>query len=442
MPSKSLHLLLFAYLVFLRVAGVTLETEATLRAKVVDNPTDPNTHLNLMQWHLKWGELSKAMEALKAAITSDPERAWQYQERLGDLQWKYARDQHAAEARYRSALEANPEAKRSLLHYGMLQVWRGRREEADRLFQTAVESGLLRDVRQRPLEELDRTLPASGGPWPFEAEVPSAWSSALTRLREAIPTIRQEFLKWNRTRPQDADVDKEGLGDPHGTGRWLHYWVYHPRFERGTWNGACHYKTPKICEMLKELNGTGAGGLQILRADLEVLEAGASIRPHCHTSNAELFIDICLQAPRVGASFVHAPSAQPGETEEQRSWSTGEIRVLDPSFEHGERNKGKLGGDAGQVGVDYREELRLFYSEQGNLAEKEKELDHILEKWSGREEKMIRELRKKYLGDRGERVLLRLLVRHPNTKLSKRAKATGGGSVSGRGVSQSRAVEL
>eukprot|EP00927_Polykrikos_kofoidii_P040666 TRINITY_DN34714_c0_g1_i1.p1 TRINITY_DN34714_c0_g1~~TRINITY_DN34714_c0_g1_i1.p1 ORF type:complete len:445 (+),score=62.83 TRINITY_DN34714_c0_g1_i1:82-1416(+) len=397
---------LFAFFCW-QVSSISLETEQTLRAKVQDQPLNRTAHLKLMQWHLKWGELGKAMEVLKAAIIADPTNTWQYQERIGDLQWKYAKDQHSAEARYRAALEANPRAKRALLHYGMLQVWRGRQDEADKLFQQAVDVGLLRDAQQRPLDELDTSLP-SRGPWGTDEHTTPKLAPVLAALREGLPMFWEEYLKWNRTRHQDAEVDSEGFADPHGTGQWQHFWVYNPRFERGVWNSACHYKTPKTCKLLKRLNAT-VGGVRILRADFDVLTPGATIRPHCHATNTELLIDVCLRAPRHGVAIVHAKA-------DERAWLSGDVRVLDPSFEHGEQNRGYVGQNASRLGTDYLQELRSFYAEQGKLEEKESELDSILKKWNGREEKMIRELRKKYLNDRGERVLFRLLVRNPDAK--------------------------
>ncbi|CAE8631554.1 unnamed protein product, partial [Polarella glacialis] len=407
------------------VLGITLESEETLRTKLANQPKNASVHLNLMQWHLKWGELSKAMDVLKLAIEAIPEHGWQFQEQLGDLQWKYAKDQHAAEARYREALKGNPLAKRALFHFGMLQVWRGRQEEAERLFQGAVQAGMLRDTLQRPLNVLDRSLPARGL-WDEELLALPAVSGTVEQLRENLPVIWAEYLKWNRTRAQDAEADKEGLVDPHASGRWLHFWVYHPRFERGVWNAACHYKTPQLCKLLKEINNT-AGGIRILRADFDVLEPGAKVRPHCHPTNQELLLDLCLRAPRQGVSLVRSGK-------EERSWAAGAIQVLDPSYEHQELNQGKSGQtDSGMPDVDYSLELRHFYEEQGKLDEKSSEIPSILEKWKGREEKMIRELRKKYSGDRGERILLRLLIRHPGLKPT-RTKDKTNSQTSSRGV--------
>mmetsp|Transcript_91211 Transcript_91211/g.292875 ORF Transcript_91211/g.292875 Transcript_91211/m.292875 type:complete len:324 (+) Transcript_91211:434-1405(+) len=301
----------------------------------------------------------------------------------------------------------------------MLQVWRGRRQEADELFGGAVDAGLLRDTRQRPLEVLDRSLPARG-PWVEESSLSSGVVATIERLRGHLPDFWEEYLKWNRTRAQDAELDKEGLADPHGTGRWLHYWIYHPRFERGVWNGACHYKTPKTCSLLKELNST-AGGVRILRVDFDILEPGARVRPHCHDSNQELLLDICLRAPRQRAALVRSG-------EEERAWSPGDVVVSDPSYEHEELNLGKARDDAAQAGVDYAQELRAFYSELGMLEDKEQEIPSILAKWQGREEKMVRELRKKYASDRGERVLLRILISHPDAKSPQRRSAAAGRS--------------
>merc|ERR1711879_329054 len=57
--------------------------------------------------------------------------------------------------------------------------------------------------------------------------------------------------------------------------------------------------------------------------------SGALTRPHCHSSNAELFIDVCLKAPAAESAPVFTAVG-----EEQRPWGAGEVRVLDGSFEH------------------------------------------------------------------------------------------------------------
>merc|ERR1719253_1219653 len=84
-----------------------------------------------------------------------------------------------------------------------------------------------------------------------------------------------------------------------------------------------------ICQALSALNETG--GVQIYQASFEILESGALTRPRCHTSNAEVFIDVCLKAPD-GPVFTAVG-------DEQSPWVPGEAGIFDGSFEHVMANK-------------------------------------------------------------------------------------------------------
>eukprot|EP00971_Amphidinium_carterae_P305980 6080631-Amphidinium_carterae.1 len=97
--------------------------------------------MKLVQWHLKWGEVGKAMHELQTASTADPANAATYSEQLGDVHFVYMRDERSAEHHYKEALQKNKLSRRALIQYGMLLMWRGKRSEADELFQKAVEDG-------------------------------------------------------------------------------------------------------------------------------------------------------------------------------------------------------------------------------------------------------------------------------------------------------------
>mmetsp|Transcript_59401 Transcript_59401/g.173796 ORF Transcript_59401/g.173796 Transcript_59401/m.173796 type:complete len:412 (+) Transcript_59401:188-1423(+) len=385
--------------------SIELNSEETLREAVAKRPKDPAAREKLVRWHLQWGELRKATAELKRAVEQDPANAWSYTEQLGDLHFFYMRDERGAEAHYKEALRLNPSTRRSLLQYGALSIWRGRREEAEQLFKRALEAGLLTDVRQRPLE-LSRRTPVSRSPW-HDPEGAPALAKAALQLAAAAADATAEYLKWAKARAKDGEADGDGLEDPMSRGSWRHFWIHRPRFERGFWRDACSYKTPKTCELLKRLNNTGRAGekLVILQADFDVLGPGGYIRPHCHANDQETYLMLPLLAPRQGPNKTSALNVGG----ERRSWVEGRPALFDASFEHEEAMP--VPADSPASGVDYSEELQRFYAAQG-MPDKLSGIQEALAKWEGKEEKMMRKVREKYLpGWHGERVALRLLLR-------------------------------
>merc|ERR1712061_658544 len=137
----------------------------------------------------------------------------------------------------------------------MLLVWHNHREEADKLFQDAVKKNLLMNKWQRPLEVTRTSKPVTHSPLYSTASL-----SSVQTLIAIFDDIREEYLKWAKTRPKDSEADKEALEPPFNRGRWKHFWIYRPQFERGIWRSSCSYKTPKTCRLLQTLNGTGAPG--------------------------------------------------------------------------------------------------------------------------------------------------------------------------------------
>mmetsp|Transcript_55603 Transcript_55603/g.129448 ORF Transcript_55603/g.129448 Transcript_55603/m.129448 type:complete len:142 (+) Transcript_55603:486-911(+) len=122
-------------------------------------------------------------------------------------------------------------------------------------------------------------------------------------------------------------------------------------------------------------------------------------------NDRETYLMLPLLAPRLGPNKTSALLVG-GQT---HAWKEGQVTLFDATFEHEEAFP--VPGDSATPGVDYAEELRLFYTTQGMLA-KLQGIGEALAKWGGQEEKMMRKLREKYLpGWRGERVVLRLLLR-------------------------------
>lgn len=382
---------------------VELNTEESLRAAVKKRPNDPQASLKLAQWHLKWGELSKAKTELLEGAKRMPAHAWQFKENLGDLSLQRGRDERAAETYYKEAVALNPGSRHSVLQFGMLRSWRGYKDEAQKLFRNAVQAGMLSDWRRRPLEARAKgNGPLS--PWHNALAV-----SSLVELSAAAGNITAEYLKWAHKHAKDGELDADGVAHPYARGRWRHFWIHRPRYEKGTWRDACHYKTPSTCRLLKKLNNTGPIGskLVILRADFDVLEPHGHVRPHCHKNDRESTVLLPLLVPRLGPEEM--PQISVGG--ERRPLVERQVMLFDGTFETEEEAPGLAEKGVGS-GHDYGEELRRYYSENG-LDDKVAAIPDILAKWAGKEEKMMREVRKKYLQVwKGERVALRLIVRN------------------------------
>merc|ERR1712217_788558 len=86
-------------------------------------------------------------------------------------------------------------------------------------------------------------------------------------LRENAPSIRQEYLRWNRDKPEDAHLDRFGYADPTGgRGKWHEYYIW-PRdpFEQSLnaqqksvdvatkASDECNPLTPITCRILRKL---------------------------------------------------------------------------------------------------------------------------------------------------------------------------------------------
>lgn len=312
---------------FLTLA-VELRTEKKLRKAVKQHPLDPEAHLELSGWHLTWAEAPKALEALQHALRVDPANAWRYHERLGDLQYGLLKDLVSAETSYAEAMKEGADGNWSILRYGTLLTWKGAQRDADRLFAKAIADGRLRSASQRPEAELLPELPADQGFW-FQPSAHRRLESASELLLALLPAAQGEYQKWATGRPKDAEHDESLASDPKSTGRHVHFWIHRPRMDKGIWRDACSYKAPKTCATLKQIN---ASGLLVYRASFDVLEPGAAVRPQCHHTNRELFIELVLEASEDSAAALTGSG-------DSRTRSVGELRVLDPSFEHSEMNK-------------------------------------------------------------------------------------------------------
>jgi hypothetical protein len=264
-----------------------------LQSAVMLTPRSAKAHLDLVEYHLNQGEADKAMSALHYALEIDPDHAWRYHQRSGDILYEHRQNHSAAEAAYREALRGNPKARRSLLRYGMLRKWQGNIDEGDKLFTDATLAGLLRNGRQRPLEEFQADLPADQGPW-IQAVDYMLLDDAMEMLayQQVIEELQKEYTQWAEVSQAKAAVVSHE-SDPKAPGRHLQFHIHRPHFEDGVWFEDCAKETPKICQALKSLNESGL--TQIHRASFEILESGSRVRPHCHTTNAEFFIDVCLQ---------------------------------------------------------------------------------------------------------------------------------------------------
>lgn len=315
--------------------AIDIVSEDILREATKLKPTSSRAHMELVAWYLGWNETAKALGALRDALEADTAHAWQYHERMGDLLYDNVRDLESSEKSYKAALDSNPNARRALLRYGSLRLWRGGREEADKLFASAAAAGILRDARQRPLE-FREDIPAIGvdqGFWVEESSYPLL-SRLAKRLASLAPKALEEYTKWSTARPQDGEPSGDVAVDPQSTGRRVQFWIHQPRWERGVWRSQCSLKTPFTCN---DLRSTNASGLSVLRASFEVLEPGAAIRPSCHYTNSELFVDVALHVPPSisGEAFTIAGG-------KNRTWKAlGDVQAFDASFEHSEVNAAK-----------------------------------------------------------------------------------------------------
>eukprot|EP00928_Gymnodinium_smaydae_P043568 TRINITY_DN29157_c0_g2_i1.p1 TRINITY_DN29157_c0_g2~~TRINITY_DN29157_c0_g2_i1.p1 ORF type:complete len:420 (+),score=58.97 TRINITY_DN29157_c0_g2_i1:146-1261(+) len=300
-----------------------MRSEATLRAAVKSRPHDPTTHLQLAAWHVNWKELEKAADVLNSALEVDSAHAWRYHEMMGDIQYELLRDVAAAEKSYEQAIRGT-EWNRTMFRYGTMRIWGGARAEADQLFAGAAASGKLRSVRQRPEVEFLPELPDQG--FAISPSSHPLLEKAADHLKALLPAAQAEYSKWSKNRAKDAETDEHIAFDNQSKGRHMHFWIHRPRMERGIWRDACSHKTPKTCEILRTIN---ASGLLVFKASFDVLEPGAVVRPHCHHTNRELFVDLALEVSEETDASLRS-------YDEISSISAGEVRVFDASHEHSE----------------------------------------------------------------------------------------------------------
>jgi len=151
----------------------------------------------------------------------------------------------------------------------------------------------------------------------------------------------------------------------------------------------------------------------IFQADFDVLAIGGHVRPHCQPNDRETILMLPLLVPRLGPNRTSG-LAVGGES---RVWVEGKPALFDATFEHEEAVP--TPPDTAEPGMDYGEELRHFYMAQG-MPDKVAGIPKALQKWAGKEEKMMRALREKYhAGWKSERVALRLLLRRSVLKATR-----------------------
>lgn len=184
----------------------------------------------------------------------------------------------------------------------------GRSDEADQCASMAVEHGLWRDPRQRPVSYVPSIAPV-----PVH-DPATFWF--VRYLEESYPLIRAEI---------DAVIDP---------GRDGFLPVEEPLLNRGEWEQITFYEsgqryddacsrfpiTASIMESIPEATSAGAGVVT-----LSWLHPGSHIVPHCGGTNARLRVHLGLRVPdgpvlRVGDELLH--------------WSEGRCLVFDDSFEH------------------------------------------------------------------------------------------------------------
>lgn len=169
-------------------------------------------------------------------------------------------------------------------------------------------------------------------PW-FERQEFS-FLRAIEEMTHAIRTEYQDALGKDASlaRPYfeaaaEGRVD-DSLGRLVGSEGWqsLHLFKFGPVAENVE-------RFPKTVGIL-EAAPLARAGTYFPEVVFSVLNAGASIPPHCGLSNARLAVHLPLLVPPSGCSITVG-----GET---RSWREGECLIFDDSFEHEAHNRSEL----------------------------------------------------------------------------------------------------
>eukprot|EP00754_Rhynchopus_humris_P022072 Rhum_TRINITY_DN14770_c3_g1::Rhum_TRINITY_DN14770_c3_g1_i1::g.115706::m.115706/K00476/ASPH; aspartate beta-hydroxylase len=143
-------------------------------------------------------------------------------------------------------------------------------------------------------------------------------AAAARLLREAAPRLAEEFARIEAAGLMEAD--SECLSDA-----WRRYEV-DPPWRRGAASGAAACRaspTPVACELMAALRAVHP----VTRAGYSTITAGAHIRPHYGSTNGQLKFHLGLEVPAGNCAVIRV-------RDERVHWTTGDVVMIDDSFQH------------------------------------------------------------------------------------------------------------
>jgi aspartate beta-hydroxylase len=206
---------------------------------------------------------------------------------------------------------------------GEFYLSKGHRAEADKVFATMAERGMIPSPIQRPRWGLPRLQ--SRGFWEIDGLSPG--QQTAVRYLE-----KHSRLIWKEARgPLSNGLSADGRMDANdnhdrlvlqGTGTWSIMRLYF----RGRKNSTTCAFFPKTCGIVDDIAANMAPLSLVGQVKFSVLPPGAHIKPHTGPSNLRLRLHLALKIP--GEQF------RIRVANETKRWQQGRVTILDDSFEH------------------------------------------------------------------------------------------------------------
>eukprot|EP01045_Picozoa_sp_COSAG04_P005960 COSAG04_NODE_286_length_18107_cov_8.810973_2_plen_523_part_00 len=261
-------------------------------------------------------------ERLLRSAAADAPAQHEVQLLLGGTLMKRQRLEEAAESFAKAlALPPGPTDRSTLIGYGDVLNWLGRKAEARAVFERMVALKLIPSVEQRTLgpahphfnAELPRVPFWAGASAGADAPRYGCVRGLHAAMEKAAALIREEWRAVREARPQTPEEEGLQREEEDWTGVTL------LDLELGAGSATCEH-SPLVCALLARFDPTVVvaegmaaevseegkelveglevpAGLRFSQARYSVLRGGGAIRPHCGGTNNRLRLHLTLEAP-------------------------------------------------------------------------------------------------------------------------------------------------
>jgi len=272
---------------------------------------EPKYHVNYAITYLMVNRLKSAEAVLKKALTlfpEDPPILAYY----GLVLKLIGKTSECVEPLEKGLATDHPDTKDSRLyfHLGDALSRVGRNDDAMKVYEKAVNFGLIRSKYQRSLYNVDRL---EAKPW---------WTPEQTTYLEHFKKLENNWKKIRDEGMAALKISGSYLDEAESL-RDVGDWKQFELFARGIKNKNNCNKVPFTCGLVSEF--VAAKTCRRGQVKFSIMEPGTHVWPHCGPTNCRLRAHLGLVVPP-------GPYIRVAET--TRTWVEGKVIIFDDSFEH------------------------------------------------------------------------------------------------------------